>query len=69
MSRKDDRGEFEPDVRLALLEGDADKCDEEKSSIHAELRNISRIMMGLLVSVATAAIFLAANVALQAMGE
>ena len=68
MSRAEDRRDFDRDVRVALLESDMDKDDKEKGAIRDELKGMSRVLMGLLVAVATAAILLAANVALQATG-
>ncbi len=68
MSRVTERKGFDEPTRITLLETDEDKNDEEKETIRQELRSMSRIMMGLLVSVATAAILLAINVIIQGGG-
>ncbi len=65
MSRVEERKEFEVPVRVTLLEGDVDRGDEALEAFRQELRGIRNVLVGLLVSVSTAAILLAINLATQ----
>lgn len=75
MSRAQDRADFDLSIRLRLLEQDLDQQDEALDKVDGalekmreELKGQSRILIGILVSVATAAILLAVNIAVQAQG-
>lgn len=68
MTRTQERKDFDSDVRTALLESDMDKDDREKRQIRDELKSMSKVLTGILVAVATAAIMLAVNVILQGVG-
>lgn len=65
MSRVQERKGFEVPVRVTLLEGDADKGDKALEAFRLELRGIRNVLVGLLVSVSTAAILLAVNLVAQ----
>lgn len=68
MTRKDEREGFEIPVRVQLLETDMDKDDEEKEGIRNELRALRMVLIGILVSVTTASVLLAVNVAVSTAG-
>jgi len=68
LTRTAERQNYVLDTRISLLESDLDKFEEGMEGIRAELRGLNRIMLGVLVSVTTAAILLALNIALQAAG-
>jgi hypothetical protein len=61
VSRVQERKGFEVPVRVTLLEGDADKGEDALEGFRLELRGIRNVLVGLLVSVSTAAILLAIN--------
>ena len=80
-SRQGQRQIFEETVRVALLENDIDllerkvdaalKAMEEKLSkelgeLRSEIKSMRTMLIGLLVSVATGAVMVAINIALQA---
>ena len=67
MTRVVDRVGQTIETRLWLVEGDLDRNDTALEEIRDELRGMTRVMTGLLVSVATAAILLAINIAIQAL--
>ena len=69
LSRNQERKEFELPVQVSLLNTDMDDNDEEKESIRGELAGIRRILTGVLISTATAALLFAVNVVLKAVGE
>lgn len=67
------RSGFDPDVRLAWLEGDADDCDRRHDTVTREVhelrvsvdKRLAKIMwgiFGLLVSIVTLSITIAASV-------
>lgn len=62
MSRTSERGSFQPDVRVQLLEHDADEFDGALEGLRLELKGMRGLLTGILVSVATAAILLAVNI-------
>jgi len=68
MTRKDEREGFEVPTRVQLLETDMDTNDKEKESIRNELRALRMVLIGILVSVTTASVLLAVNVAISAAG-
>ena len=55
-------------TRLSLLEDDADRTDDTFTELRDELKGMTRVLTGILVSIATAAILLAVNIALGAIG-
>ena len=67
MSRTGQRREFDSEVRLALLETDADEADTAVDGLRQELKATNRILLGLLVSVSTAAILFAVNIVIGAI--
>lgn len=68
MSRISERETFDEATRLRLMEGDLDRDDEEKDKLASKIDALNRIMIGILISVATAAILLAVNVLVQQAG-
>lgn len=79
MSRVEDRRDFELPVRTTLLEGDADNCDDERTTIrdelkkfreqqHEENRNRSNQMTQLLGGLAVALVLVAVDIFLRAAG-
>lgn len=66
MTRSDQRRGYEPDVRLSLLESDVDELvgavAKINTKIEEEMGNIRRLLVGLLVSVTTAALLLVINI-------
>lgn len=63
MSRLEERKGFDEPVRITLLESDADKAEEGLEAFRLELRGIRNVLVGLLLSIATAAVLLAINLA------
>ena len=61
MSRVGERKDFDVPVRTTLLESDADKLEEGLEGFRLELRGIRNVLVGLLISIATAAVLLAIN--------
>lgn len=81
--RQSQRGIFEESVRVSLLETDLDslerrmdaalKAMEEKvfkeiAELRSEVKSMRTILVGLLISVATGAVMVAINIALQSGG-
>lgn len=64
-SRVLERDGFDDLVRLRLLEGDLDSMsstlDKAFAEFHAELEGMRKVLIGILISVTTAAILLAVN--------
>ena len=58
-SRSEARRDFEPSVRLRLVEDDHDKVDGHLEHFADELKTIKALLTGILVSVTTGAILLA----------
>ncbi len=67
MSRVLDRATFDERTRLQLIEGDMDRFDTALEAIRDEIKGLTRVMTGILVAVATAAILLAVNIAIRAL--
>lgn len=61
MTRAADRAGFTSDVRLRLLEDDADELQLAVSSVNDRLGKILWALVGVLISVTTSAILLAVN--------
>lgn len=61
--RSQARAGFDMTTRVALLEDDADKMDEVMGDLHADLKAIKNVLIGLLISLSTAAVVLALNLA------
>ena len=61
--RQQARAGFDMTTRVALLEDDADKMDENFGDLHADLKAIKNVLIGLLISLSTAAVVLALNLA------
>jgi hypothetical protein len=68
-SRTHAREGFSDNVRVTLLEGDADALFRIFDGLRQEMKNANRILMGLLVSISTAAILLAINILVQSAGK
>lgn len=68
MSRADVRSMGSNDLRIRLLEDDADQFERQLAEGIAEMRkgiaDNRKIMVGILVSLATAALLLAVNIAI-----
>jgi hypothetical protein len=62
VNRNIERGTFPVDMQVRLLNSDTDHLDAEVTAIREELKGQSRIMVGILISVATSAMLLAINV-------
>lgn len=60
-SRTEQRKDFGAKVRIQLLEGDMDEREEKEQAL-------SKLMVGMLVSLATAATLVAIDIALKALG-
>lgn len=68
MSRVTERKEFAEDVRITLLEGDADKSDEGLASVANEIRSLRNAVVGLLIGIATGAVLVAVDIVVQTGG-
>ncbi len=68
-SRTAQRTGFLELTRLQLLEEDADRTDETFATLRDEIKGMTRVLTGILVSIATAAILLAVNIAIGAIGQ
>lgn len=66
MARSDQRKGFEPDVRLTLLETDVDGLGDSVRAINQkiedEMGGVRKLLVGLLISVTTAALLLVINI-------
>lgn len=69
MGRTDDRAGFTDDVRLRLLEQDADRSDGQFDRLVGELASLRKVMSGILAAVVTASILLAINVIVLRAGS
>lgn len=54
---------FGPDQRILLLEGDMDRADRRLDSFVSEIKALRQVLTGILVSLATASVLLAVNLA------
>ena len=63
MGRNEDRREFTTDTRMSLLEGDLGRQDLRLDQFVAELKGLRQVLVGILVSLTTASILLAVNLA------
>ncbi len=68
MTRVTERKTFDSDTRITLVEGDLDRNDDEKAMLAAKIDTLNRILVGILISVATASVLLAINVIVQRTG-
>jgi len=68
MSRQEQRDRYDVTTRLSLLEQDADATDEVLKHLREDIQAQTRILMGVLIAVATSAVMLAVNVVVQAQG-
>lgn len=68
MSRITERQAFDSATRMTLVEGDLDKNDELHEHLVAKIDTLNRILVGILISIATAAVLLAINVVVQRAG-
>lgn len=68
MNRAVDRSSFDDKTRLRLVETDLDSMESELRAglddFRKELHAVQRVLIGILVSLTTAAILLAGNIAL-----
>lgn len=60
-SRNEARAHLENVVRIALLEEDEDEKDRQIAGVREELKNTNRILTGLLITIASAAVVGALN--------
>ena len=60
------RNLYDDHTRITLLEDDADDTDSAIDHLRDEMKAQTRVLMGILVSVATAAVLLAINIVVQA---
>ncbi len=66
--RVTDRQNFDDKTRLTLVETDLDKNDQEKEGIRQELKALRNVLIGILISTATASVMLAINIVVQKAG-
>lgn len=64
-NRSQSRGRFTQDVRQELLEDDMDEKDRQLFELRQELRGVKQILIGILISTATASIIGAINLLLS----
>lgn len=62
-SRTDERGDFDIPIRVALVETDLDVFEAHQDRLIEEVVSVKRILIGMLVSITTASVLLAINVA------
>lgn len=69
MNRTQTRSAFDIPVRLVLIESDMDAVEGDLKDgldgLRAEIKNLSRVLIGILISLATASVLLAINVVIQ----
>lgn len=63
--RTEARASFTDAQRIQLVEMDLDKGDERFNKIAAEVAGFRKILTGILISMATASVLLALNLAVQ----
>ena len=63
MGRTADRAMFSADQRVSLAEGDLDRFDARMDQFVAEIKALRQVLVGILVSLATASVLLAVNLA------
>lgn len=61
-TRQQARQNFAAEVRIALLETDADEKDDEMRSLRDDVKAIKAVLIGLLISITTASILLLLNI-------
>ena len=64
-----ERREYEVPVRLSLLEHDQDTLESALKELRNELKAMRTVMVGILISIATASVLLAINIVVQAAGR
>lgn len=62
ISRTQKRAAWGADIRIAALEDDADTNDDRYDAIEKKLDGLNRVLVGILITLATASILLAINV-------
>ena len=67
MSRTGDRLTYGPEVRISLLETDMDDVDKAMDRLATELKSTRTVLIGILISLATASLLLAVNVGIGAI--
>lgn len=68
-SRTDERGDLPEDVRLRLLEKDADVSEARYAEIIGKIDKLSGRNIGIMISLATAALLLAADIIVRGLGH
>jgi hypothetical protein len=68
MTRVNDRQGFDASTRLTLVETDMDKNDQGMEGIKNEIKALRSVLVGILISAATASVLLAINVVVQNTG-
>lgn len=64
-ARSEQRHEYLQDVRQRMLEDDMDEKDRQLYELRQELRGVKQILIGILISTATASIIGAINLLLS----
>ena len=67
-NRNAQRKDLDINTRMLLAEGDMDDHDVVLDELREELKRFRGVMLGMLVSLATAGILLAINLAIGALG-
>ena len=67
-SRREQREKFSSEVRLDLLEFDMDESDRSYKALKADIHSMKTMMMGVIISAATASIIGAINLFYQRIG-
>ncbi len=63
MSRRREREGFEVDVRVAMLEKDADKAEDDINGLYREIRRMRNTFLAFVIALATASVMLGINLA------
>ena len=67
-SRREQREKFTSEVRINLLEFDMDEAERSYKALKADIRSMKNMMMGVIISAATASIIGAINLFYQRIG-
>ena len=68
MTRTEQRKRWTPDVRIELLESDADRGDANFAELERKLGKIMAVCVSILVALVTSSVLLALNLAIGAPG-